>query len=55
MGMTIGMGRGKLAVGLDIGSSSVKLVQLKEKRGGYRCRRSAPPGSPRRRSSTARS
>ena len=25
----------KLAVGLDIGSSSVKLVQLKEKRGGY--------------------
>jgi type IV pilus assembly protein PilM len=25
----------KLAVGLDIGSSSVKIVQLKEKRGGY--------------------
>jgi type IV pilus assembly protein PilM len=25
----------KLAVGLDIGSSSVKLVQIKEKRGGY--------------------
>jgi type IV pilus assembly protein PilM len=25
----------KLAVGLDIGSASVKLVQLKEKRGGY--------------------
>ena len=25
----------KLAVGLDIGSSSVKLVQLKEKKGGY--------------------
>ena len=29
------MATGKLAVGLDIGSSSVKLVQLKEKRGGY--------------------
>ncbi len=29
------MGRGKLAVGLDIGSSSVKLVHLKEKKGGY--------------------
>jgi type IV pilus assembly protein PilM len=29
------MARSKLAVGLDIGSSSVKLVQLKEKRGGY--------------------
>ncbi|HYG67755.1 MAG TPA: type IV pilus assembly protein PilM, partial [Anaeromyxobacteraceae bacterium] len=29
------MARNKLAVGLDIGSSSVKLVQLKEKKGGY--------------------
>jgi type IV pilus assembly protein PilM len=29
------MAKGKLAVGLDIGSSSVKLVQLKEKKGGY--------------------
>jgi type IV pilus assembly protein PilM len=29
------MGNRKLAVGLDIGSSSVKLVQLKEKRGGF--------------------
>jgi type IV pilus assembly protein PilM len=29
------MANRKLAVGLDIGSSSVKLVQLKEKRGGY--------------------
>jgi type IV pilus assembly protein PilM len=29
------MAKGKLAVGLDIGSSSVKLVQLKEKRGGF--------------------
>jgi type IV pilus assembly protein PilM len=29
------MAKGKLAVGLDIGSSSVKLVQLREKRGGY--------------------
>jgi type IV pilus assembly protein PilM len=29
------MAKSKLAVGLDIGSSSVKLVQLKEKRGGY--------------------
>jgi type IV pilus assembly protein PilM len=29
------MGKGKLAVGLDIGSSSVKLVQLREKRGRY--------------------
>jgi type IV pilus assembly protein PilM len=29
------MSKSKLAVGLDIGSSSVKLVQLKEKRGGY--------------------
>jgi dipeptidyl aminopeptidase/acylaminoacyl peptidase len=25
----------RLAVGLDIGSSSVKLVQMKERRGGY--------------------
>jgi len=33
MGMSIG--KGKLTVGLDIGSSSVKLVQLKEKKGGY--------------------
>ena len=29
------MARGKLAVGLDIGSSGVKLVQLKERKGGY--------------------
>jgi type IV pilus assembly protein PilM len=29
------MAKGKLAVGLDIGSSSVKLVQLKEKKGGF--------------------
>jgi type IV pilus assembly protein PilM len=29
------MSRSKLAVGLDIGSSGVKLVQLKEKKGGY--------------------
>ena len=29
------MAKNKLAVGLDIGSSSVKLVQLKEKRDGY--------------------
>src|SRR5512138_2762006 len=29
------MGSSKLAVGLDVGSSSVKLVQLKEKRGGF--------------------
>ena len=29
------MAKNKLAVGLDIGSSSVKLVQLKEKKGGY--------------------
>ena len=29
------MAKSKLALGLDIGSSSVKLVQLKEKRGGY--------------------
>ncbi|ACL64032.1 type IV pilus assembly protein PilM [Anaeromyxobacter dehalogenans 2CP-1] len=29
------MAKSKLAVGLDIGSSSVKLVQLKEKRGGW--------------------
>jgi type IV pilus assembly protein PilM len=29
------MAKGKLAVGLDIGSSSVKLVQLREKKGGY--------------------
>ncbi len=29
------MAKSKLAVGLDIGSSGVKLVQLKEKRGGY--------------------
>ena len=29
------MAKSKTAVGLDIGSSSVKLVQLKEKRGGY--------------------
>jgi type IV pilus assembly protein PilM len=29
------MARSKLAVGLDIGSASVKLVQLKEKKGGY--------------------
>jgi type IV pilus assembly protein PilM len=29
------MGKSKLALGLDIGSSSVKLVQLKEKRDGY--------------------
>ena len=28
------MAKGKTAVGLDIGSSSVKLVQLKEKKGG---------------------
>ena len=29
------MAKGKLAVGLDIGSSGVKLVALKEKRGGF--------------------
>ncbi|HUK66164.1 MAG TPA: type IV pilus assembly protein PilM [Anaeromyxobacteraceae bacterium] len=29
------MSKSKLAVGLDIGSSSVKLVQLKERKGGY--------------------
>jgi type IV pilus assembly protein PilM len=29
------MAKAKLAVGLDIGSSSVKLVQLKEKKGGF--------------------
>ncbi|HEY6005147.1 MAG TPA: type IV pilus assembly protein PilM [Anaeromyxobacter sp.] len=29
------MAKGKLAVGLDIGSSSVKLVQLKERKGGF--------------------
>jgi type IV pilus assembly protein PilM len=29
------MAKSKLAVGLDIGSSGVKLVQLKEKKGGY--------------------
>jgi type IV pilus assembly protein PilM len=29
------MAKGKLAVGLDIGSSSVKLVQLKDKKGGF--------------------
>ncbi len=29
------MAKSKLAVGLDIGSSSVKLVQLKEKRDGF--------------------
>ena len=29
------MAKGKLAVGLDIGSASVKLVQLKEKRSGF--------------------
>ncbi|HTN53481.1 MAG TPA: type IV pilus assembly protein PilM [Anaeromyxobacter sp.] len=29
------MAKSKLAVGLDIGSASVKLVQLKERRGGY--------------------
>jgi len=29
------MAKGKLAVGLDIGSSGVKLVQLKEKKGGF--------------------
>ena len=29
------MARNKPAIGLDIGSASVKLVQLKEKRGGY--------------------
>jgi type IV pilus assembly protein PilM len=29
------MAKSKLTVGLDIGSSSVKLVQLKEKRGGF--------------------
>jgi type IV pilus assembly protein PilM len=29
------MAKSRLAVGLDIGSSSVKLVQLKEKRGGF--------------------
>src|SRR5512136_3382605 len=29
------MAKNKPAVGLDIGSSRVKLVQLKEKRGGY--------------------
>src|SRR5512138_2605477 len=29
------MAKSKLAVGLDIGSSSVKLVQLKERKGGY--------------------
>ncbi len=29
------MAKSKLAVGLDIGSSSVKLVQLKEKKGGF--------------------
>ena len=30
------MAKSKLALGLDIGSSSVKLVQLKERKGGYR-------------------
>ena len=29
------MAKAKLAIGLDIGSASVKLVQLKEKKGGY--------------------
>ncbi len=29
------MAKSKLAVGLAIGSSSVKLVQLKEKKGGF--------------------
>ncbi len=29
------MGKGKLAIGLDIGSSSVKLVQLRERKGSY--------------------
>jgi type IV pilus assembly protein PilM len=29
------MAKGKLVVGLDIGSSSVKLVQLRQKKGGY--------------------
>ena len=29
------MAKSKLALGLDIGSSSVKLVQLKEKKGGF--------------------
>ena len=29
------MGRGKLAVGIDIGSSSVKLVHLRQKKAGY--------------------
>jgi type IV pilus assembly protein PilM len=29
------MAKGKLAVGLDIGSSSVKLVQLRERKGGF--------------------
>ena len=29
------MAKSKLAVGLDIGSSSVKLVQLRERKGGY--------------------
>jgi type IV pilus assembly protein PilM len=29
------MAKGKLAVGLDIGSSSVKLVQLRERKGGH--------------------
>src|SRR5512136_2681855 len=29
------MAKSKLAIGLDIGSSSVKLVQLKEKKGGF--------------------
>ena len=29
------MGKSKLVLGLDIGSSSVKLVQLKEKKDGY--------------------
>lgn len=29
------MAKGKLAIGLDIGSSSVKLVQLKERKGSY--------------------
>ena len=29
------MAKGKLAVGLDIGSSSVKLVQLRERRGAF--------------------
>src|SRR5512147_1517986 len=29
------MAKSKLAVGLDIGSNSVKLVQLKERKGGF--------------------